>query len=485
MATTKIWDIKGWIGHALNYVGDAAKTANPEWPVSPETQDMLDVMENAMADAKARGLFKGLPEALEYIANDSKTQEQYLVSGINCSPATARQQMMATKRQWNKEDKIVAFHGYQSFAPGEVTPDKAHEIGMKLANALWGDRFEVVVATHIDKSHIHNHFVLNSVSFVDGYKYNDCNKTYMRMRQTSDRLCRENKLSVIEHPAPGKTKHYTEWQAEKESKPTARALIRKDIDRALVGSLTFTQLLKQLRAMGYIVKTDVKHIAVKPPGGDRFIRLRSLGDQYTAEALQKRILQQKPSPPAYQKQPRKARRVIFRPPSRPTWRGLRALYYYYLYKLREARRTPDRAPAFFVREEVRQMERISTHTKYLQQHGFSEASELRNRKSELEQQIWSLCRQRKRIQAEIPKRDSPQGKEALAEQVRQINAQLKVLRKEVRLCDDILVRSVAVAQSVEKIKTLLKEQARESEEVEKHADRRRSGSTHQYDTQRR
>ena len=485
MATTKIWDIKGWIGDVLNYVGNTAKTANPEWAVLSEDQVLYDIMESSMADAKARGLFKGLPGALAYITDDSKTQEQYLVSGINCSPATARQQMMATKRQWNKEDKIVAFHGCQSFAPGEVTPDKAHEIGMKLANALWGDRFEVVVATHVDKSHMHNHFVLNSVSFADGYKYNDCNKTYMRMRQTSDRLCREYRLSVIEHPAPGKAKHYAEWQAEKENKPTARALVRKDIDRALVGSLTFTQFLKQLRTMGYIVKTDVKHIAVKPPGGDRFIRLRSLGDQYTAEALQKRILQQKPCPPAYQKQARKARRGVFRPPSRPTFRGLRALYYYYLYKLREARRTPDRAPAFFIREEVRQMERISTHTKYLQQHGFSEASDLRNRKSELEQQIWGLCKQRKRIQVEIPKRDSPEAKEVLVGQVRQINAQLKVLRKEVRLCDDILVRSVAVAQSVEKIKALLKEQARETEEAEKHADRRRSRSTHQYDTQRR
>ncbi len=484
MATTKIWPVKGWLGHVEMYVENEVKTRNPNCSME-QNQALRDVMAYAMDIAKQDSSLHDLV-ADGSVSEEDVTHKEYFISGINCSPETARAEMNMTKKVFQKEDGVIAFHGYQSFAPSEVTPEKAHEIGLNFAQELWGDRFQVIVATHLDKKHLHNHFIVNSVSFIDGLKWrNTFTNYYGGMRKTSDRLCRENRLSVIEHPAPGKAKHYAEWQAEKEKKPTVRTLVRKDIDRALVGSLTFTQFLKQLRAMGYIVKTDVKHIAVKPPGGDRFIRLRSLGDQYTAEALQKRILQQKPSPPAYQKQTRKGRRVVFRPPSRPTFKGLRALYYYYLYKLREARRTPDRAPAFFIREEVRQMERISTHTKYLQRNGFSAASDLQNRKSELEQQIGSLCKQRKRIQAEIPKRDSPEEKEVLAGQVRQINAQLKVLRKEVRLCDDILVRSVAVAQSVEKIKALLKEQARETEEAEKHADRRRSRSTHQYDTQRR
>ena len=153
MATTAIWKVKGNLGRVVGYAANPDKTENPAFTA----QDL-----------------QGLRDVMDYATQDYKTERQHYVSGINCAPEIARDEMQMVKQQYGKEGGIIAFHGYQSFAPGEVTPEQAHEIGVELARRLWGDRFQIVVATHLDREHIHNHFVLNSVSFVDGKKYNDC-----------------------------------------------------------------------------------------------------------------------------------------------------------------------------------------------------------------------------------------------------------------------------------------------------------------------
>ncbi len=132
--------------------------------------------------------------------DDLKTEERVYVSGIRCDPEFAARQFQKTKQHYKKTGGILAFHGYQSFKPGEVDADTAHRIGVELAKELWGDRFKVVVATHLNTDHYHNHFVINSVSIVDGYRYYDNKETYRRMREVSDRLCKEHHLSVIKNP---------------------------------------------------------------------------------------------------------------------------------------------------------------------------------------------------------------------------------------------------------------------------------------------
>lgn len=182
MATTAIWKVKGSLGRVVDYAANPDKTIF----TAEEMQGLRDVM--------------------DYMTQDYKTEEQRYVSGVNCIPEIARDEMMMVKRQFGKEGGIVAFHGYQSFAPGEVTPEQAHAIGVELARRLWGDKFQVVVATHLDREHIHNHFVLNSVSFVDGKKFNDCKATYALMRRTSDKLCRGHGL--IRYRSPGAGPHH-------------------------------------------------------------------------------------------------------------------------------------------------------------------------------------------------------------------------------------------------------------------------------------
>lgn len=275
MATTSIWRVKGWLGKVVVYVENPDKTTNPK---SFTDKDMAEQDGQELSDV------------IRYAVNSRKTQKadnedcavvHRFVSGINCSPSTARDEMLAVKKRFGKESGTVAYHGYQSFAPGEATPEMAHEIGIKLAARLWGDRYQVIVATHLDKeNHLHNHFVLNTVSFVDGIKYHRTKKDYHDMQTVSDELCREYRLSVIENPQYGKAKQYGEWRAEQEQRPTWRWLIRADMDEAIRQSMTERQFFDNLRKKGYEVKIG-KDISVRPPGKERFVRLiRNFGEDY-------------------------------------------------------------------------------------------------------------------------------------------------------------------------------------------------------------
>ena len=268
MAVTSIWKVEGRLARVLGYAENPAKTegAPDEW----ERQ--------------------GVGAAILYAADPGKTEEQRYVSGVNCLPETALAEMNATKRQYGKEGGIVAFHGYQAFAPGEADPETAHEIGVALARELWGARFEVVVATHLDRAHLHNHFVINSVSFADGRRFHRDAACYRAMRGASDRLCRGRGLSVVDRPEPGRSRHYAEWRAERDGRPTWRSLVKADADEAVARASTMRQFYANLRAMGYEVKTG-KDISVRPPGKERFVRLRrNFGDGYSYEGISARIL---------------------------------------------------------------------------------------------------------------------------------------------------------------------------------------------------
>jgi hypothetical protein len=353
---------------------------------------------------------------------------------------------MQTKLQYQKMGGILAFHGYQAFAPGEATPEIAHAIGVKLAQKLWGDRFEVIVSTHLDKHHLHNHFVLNSVSFMDGKRYLDKNTTYALMRRVSDRLCREYSLSVIENPQRGKAKHYAEWKAEQEDKPTWRRLVREDVDEAIAAAMTFTQFLTALRKQGYEVKTGVKYLAVRPPGKERFVRLRSLGDEYDEEAIKQRILVNRapPNRPCVLPEPKHIRGYM--KGSIKTTRkitGLRALYIHYLYKMGilPRNRASPRRTHFLLREDIRYMDAIVAQTRLLCNHCIDTKDQLVAHKTEMENKLSGLQDARKAAYNLIRKCSDDALISDYKEQIADLSQQIRTHHKEVKLCSGILARS--------------------------------------------
>ena len=281
MAVTSIWHVSNRMDMTLDYIMNPEKTTEkPE--LSPE----------AVAARQAVG------DVINYASNADKTEQMMYVTGINCTPETALEDFMRTKRFWDKTDGRLAYHGYQSFreGDGEITAEKAHEIGIRLAHELWGDRIEVVVATHLNTGHYHNHFVVNSVSFMDGLKYRRTMDDYRKMREVSDRLCKEAKLHVVEEPSNIKGKNYSEWRAERQGKTTVRGTIREDIDYAIRLSRSEYDFVRTMEGLGYEFKffkpdgTNYEHPGLKPPGAKSYFRFRGLGDGYDYESIRRRII---------------------------------------------------------------------------------------------------------------------------------------------------------------------------------------------------
>lgn len=406
MATTAIWKVKGSLGRVVDYAANPDKTT-----FSPED-------------------IQGLRDVMDYMTQDYKTEEQRYVSGVNCASAIARDEMQMVKKQFGKEGGIVAFHGYQSFAPGEVTPEQAHAIGIELAERLWGDKFQVVVATHLDKEHIHNHFVLNSVSFVDGKKFNDCKATYALMRRTSDELCREHGLSVIEHPEQGRTMSYDAWGAEQKGKPTWYSQIRRDVDAAITRSFLFDHFIDNLKRQGYEVKLG-KYIAVRPPGKERFVRLKTLGDNYTEEAIRQRIWAHEQTPLYHRPPAPPKRRYVMRgKPKKLT--GFRALYYHYLYllgKLGKPKSSPRKSR--YLMNEIIKLDRYMEQFQFLHQYRIDTESQLHTLEEDIQADLDALTTQRTDLYRQ--KRKGPDN-ETLFSEIESINQSIRGRRRELRIC---------------------------------------------------
>ena len=176
MATTSLWHIEGRLKDLIAYVENPEKTVANNSALQP------------------------LWEVMSYVSRPEATEQGEYVSTINCLKEIALQQMILTKKQYGKENGYIAWHGYQSFKPDEVTAKEAHEIGLQTAREMWGDRYQIIVTTHLDKDHLHNHFCFNSVSFIDGGKYDYSKAEQRKLRNVSDRICAEHGLSVIKNP---------------------------------------------------------------------------------------------------------------------------------------------------------------------------------------------------------------------------------------------------------------------------------------------
>lgn len=433
MATTKIWDIKGRLDCLINYAANPEKTDENQY-----NKAEMQVLHNVMA----------------YAADEYKTEKRLYVSGVNVTPDTATYKMQQTKLRHGKTDGIIAFHAIQSFKPGEVTPELAHKIGVEFAKEMWGDRFEVLIATHLNRQHLHNHFVINSVSFADGKKYYDNTENYNLMKKISDRLCEENNLSVIRNPK-SKGRHYAEVMAEKNGYPTIRGQIKDELDEIIKCSYTYEQFWKILKQRGYEVKRDVRYIALKPAYSQRYIRLKSLGKNYSEEAIRQRIISA-----------RNGIRILDKPATDyNAWlkkyepiklHGFKALYYHYLYLFGKIRKkeTPQRV-SFYMREELIKFERYQKQFHFLIENDIETTDQLSSFKESTELKISESVIQRSRLY----------GKNDSTAEIKTINAELRKLRKNIRMCNNIF-------QDIETIREHQKTVELLEREASKHSDRK-------------
>lgn len=239
-----------------------------------------------MAVTKTHPIKSTLKKAIDYICNPAKTDGSLLVSSFGCSAETADIEFAWTRKHAIDKGTHLGRHLVQAFEPGETTPEQAHEIGMQLAKEVLGGKYEFVLTTHIDKGHIHNHLIFNSVSFDDYHHYHSNKRSYHYIRRVSDRLCKENGLSVI-IPGQDKGKSYTEYAAEK-SGTSYKAKLKAAIDKLIPISSDMEDLIRRLQNEGYEIKRG-KYISCRATGQERFTRMKTLGADYTEEAVTARI----------------------------------------------------------------------------------------------------------------------------------------------------------------------------------------------------
>ena len=242
-----------------------------------------------MAITKIWKVSERLDITIDYAVNGDKTEQKLYVSGINCIPNTAFNEIKNVKKQFFKTTGIQGFHGVQSFIVGEVTAEQAHKIGLQLAEELWGDRFQVIVSTHLNTDNIHNHFVLNSVSFLDGKRFCNTKKDYALMRKTSDRLCEEYGLNVLQQE--DKYIKYATSDLYKE-------LMRDSIDYAIANAKDYEQFIQILKDLDYIVTDRNCTLSIRREPYKRNTRIeRQFGKKYSKENIYKRILETQPEFP--------------------------------------------------------------------------------------------------------------------------------------------------------------------------------------------
>ena len=243
-----------------------------------------------MAVTKIKAIRGTLSKAIAYILNPEKTDEKLLVSSYGCASETAAREFEWTRKIAEQKGmnpvRIIARHVIQSFEIGEVTPELAHEIGKQFADEILGGKYEYVLTTHIDKDHVHNHLIFNAVDFVDYHSYKSYKRIYYDMREVSDRLCKENGLSVIP-PSQNKGMGYKEYTEAKRGTSWKQKL-KQTIDRLVITAKDYDDFLRLMQEAGYEIKTG-KYISFRAEGQERFTRSKTIGENYTEERIKERI----------------------------------------------------------------------------------------------------------------------------------------------------------------------------------------------------
>lgn len=427
MATTSLWHVKGQLCDLLDYV------ENPE--KSELTSDM-----------------KNFVNVFSYDINPNKTNNQQFVTAINCKKEIALEQMIMTKQQFNKSDKYIAWHGYQSFKPGEVTPELCHEIGVKLAKQMWADRFQVIVSTHLDKDHLHNHFCFNSVSFLDGKKYNYSKSEMQRLRNLSDELCKEYGLSVVKNDKQTKSPSRALYLAEKNNEPTKYNLMRTAIDEAIKISPVPQEFVRIMRTKGYIVDINPqrKYPTIRSANDSRNTRLKTLGEKYDWHNIVEQINTQDGFTlfPAYKEFNResktkyvKAKKYTFKGSFTTVKKvtGLKALYLYYCYRLGYLPKNKQHKPLSpEMKQAWRKIDKISNQVRLISKYDLNITDDVQRFIRDSNEQIVLITNQRNQIYNKLRRCKDTDKISNLKSERDCCSAKLKSLRTEIKTANTIL-----------------------------------------------
>ena len=414
MAVTKIWQVRGRLDHPIAYAMNPEKT-----------------------DAKL--LPDSLEDVMNYAVNEEKTEKKFYVSGINCNPAIARSEFQIVKEQYGKLGGIIVYHAYQSFSEGEVTPAEAHRIGMEFAKTVWGDKYQVVVATHLNTHCLHNHFVVNSVSFRDGKRCRQ--KQWTELSRISDEICKQHQLSIVERHGKGLPQQLA--KAERQGAPTRLVIAREALDEGLMRCCNLRELKSFLFSLGYICQFDDnrKYWTIRQRDWKRPIRLVRMGEQYTNDAIRERLRSNFPEvrkAAPIRRRVKTKKKAKVRTKTKRKIGGLRGLYCHYCYLLGYY---PRRQAKFYkvspiLRDDLLKLNYISQEAKLLQKYQIDTMEQLFIFEESISERINQLKGERKTLTSENRKL---------------ISGEIKEKAQQLALCRNIAKRSPHTKEKLRQI----------------------------------
>lgn len=419
IATTKIWPIHGRIDHLIEYVTNTDKT-------------------------KADNAVDALGKLIAYDTNEHKTEQRLYVTGIGCDPEDAVAQMRLILAKSDTNSDRVAYHAYQSFSKGEVDAETAHEIGVRFATEMWGKNFPIVVATHLNTSHYHNHFAICATGF-DGKRFHADGNNYRRMCEISDRICREAGLSVIENPKHQKTRQIGEIKATEEGRYTQRSVLCRQIDEVLKHTFTFQSFWYEMEQCGYILEYRGKNLRARADNGKRFIRFSSLGEKYSEEKIRQRL--------ADNFRNRSFVRYETFKPRKEKAMGFRALVLHYLYLLGEypKKRTHDKKANALLKEDIRRARIYSEAADMMGAYNIDTTEDIHLFSERISSEFISLAKERAWLRNRLRRMHESAAMLSAKEQITTISEKIKKLRRQMFLCEVIALRSEAMEYVVNQI----------------------------------
>ena len=430
MAITKIWAVKDDLNRVLNYIKNENKTK----------EEMSD----------------GLKEVLTYTTQGYKTNEKEYITGINCDPKNALTQMMNTKLSYNKMDGRLAFHAVQSFKPGELTPDECHKLGIQLAKQMWGNRFEVVVSTHLDKKHLHNHFVVNSVSWVDGKKYDNKKADIDHFREINDAICKEHGLNVIDKPS-GKAMNYGEWNAEKNDGIYFRKIIRYDVDSVLSYARDPDQFVEGLEAMGYEVDLSKTHWTLKHPQAKRPMRFYKLSKdgRYDKEHILNQLNTSLLNPMSPVSDFIVSKEYI-PDPNKPKAKGIKAMYIKYCFMLGIYRKPGSKQTYISpeIRKDLIYLEKITEQNTFVGKHNIETMDDVLVFQNNMNELVDTWMNQRRSIYNKIKRCRNSDLKQQLENDKDTLTTKIAHGKKELRICKDIIAKVPDIEEKIKQVNEL-------------------------------
>lgn len=435
MAVTKIWAIKDSLSRVVDYAANPNKT-----------------------------IFSDLQKVIHYAENESKTADENekicYVTGVNCNAKTAFNEMISVQKRYNKCTGNVAYHAYQSFKTGEVTPEQCHRIGVELAKKMWGIDHQVLVATHFNTGTYHNHFVINSVNMWNGRKF-DCNKkAYYKFRALSDELCEKEGLTVIKNPK-GKTPR-SMYFAEKNGEPTKYNLMRLAIDYAVSISYSPTEFVRVLKKQGYIVNLnpDLKYATIRSVNDKRNTRLYRLGKEYDREHIFRRMKENdvwevsanynafiKITKQKYIQPKRYFFNGSFAKTKKVT--GLKALYLYYCYRLGYLpKKKPHKPLSPEMREAIRKLYRYAQQITLIYKEHLNTLDDVNAFISISTEQIKMLDNERKHIYNKLRRCTDEETKAELISKRNDYTAVIRRIRRDVKTAKSIIEDNPKIKQNI-------------------------------------